>query len=70
MKALIKILSYITYGSKAINAIGEGFKVAIANWPTDSPFNSADKKLEEVVRGGEQQPNEQDERNQPRNNQE
>jgi len=70
MKALIKILSYVTYGSKAINAIIEGFQVVIANWPTDNPFNSADKKLGEMVRGGEQQPNEQNERSEPRNNQE
>jgi aldehyde:ferredoxin oxidoreductase len=35
-----KVLEYIAYVAKVVNAISEGAKVAAEHWPSDNPFTS------------------------------
>lgn len=33
-------MKYVDYFNKCLNAIIEGLKVVVSNWPSDSPFHS------------------------------
>jgi hypothetical protein len=38
MKALMRIVNIVEYGSKCITAISKGLREVVNNWPSDSPF--------------------------------